>query len=975
MAYDNLESAFELGAITTTPIKENEKIGFKQSNGVRERNDYYKFSLEEESDLTVTLDRLDKDANIEILDSDGDILFSSTNRGIESEIIDADLEAGEYFVRVFPRGNAQTNYQINLSAAPINLTEDDTTPGIRLGDDFLNKIEEGVVITDEIGFTQRNQRDKSDYYNFVIDEESDFSLTLDQLKQNADVRLYEDDGKSLLFKSTNRGREEETINAILQPGKYVIEVEPKGRARTDYRLEINADANIGEITNRLPGVELGNLLETGETETTIALGEIGFGRGTTRNQNDYFTFSVDEDALLFADLDMLSANVQLQLYEYDPDENELGQLRFKSNNKGKKPEIISGEVLEEGDYAVRVRPVGNARTDYRLELSVFDQDLDESSPTPETAVDLGEITETTTKKSGNIGNLILTGFRDQADWYKFTLSNEKNLDLTLDGLRRNANVEIYESDGETLVDKSTKRGSRPENINQTLEAGTYFVKVLPQGNASTRYSLSLNAEEPIKEIDRFELGNLTGEIVSNIDEIGGEGSGQRNTQDIYSFNLDEQIDFRATLDQINSNANLELYDSGRNLDEDSDDNFIVSATESGRTPELLERILEPGNYNLRVVPVGAADTEYRVEFDATAVVEGIDVVEVGELSESEYKSGRGKRVGFTTGGVRNTKDIYNFTVDEQSTFNLTLDGLSGNANVTIVDENGDRLLSSSNRGRRAESITETLEPGNYAAEIFPVGNAKARYFLSMDAVATEGLGEGEAPETAFDLNLGVPVRERVGDVKTDGSRNTQDYYKIILSETGELNLNLDNLQRNADLELVDSDGSTVIADSTNSGRDSEVISEVLDAGEYFALVDIQSGGATRYKLTAEVDPITGDTTDPNGTLASATFLGTFGVDELTTSDTKIGFKENGVVDENDYYQFNVDETEDVFIVLDRIDQDANLELLDSNGALIERSAGSSNSESIEATIDAGQYFLRVYPGSETVQTDYSLSIV
>lgn len=133
MANNNLQSAFELGTITTTPIKETERIGFRQSNGIRERNDYYKFSLDEESDLTFTLDQLDQNANLEILDSDGDLLFSSTNGGIESEIIDADLEAGEYFARVFSRGNAQTNYQITASAGPRNTTEDDEAPGIRLG--------------------------------------------------------------------------------------------------------------------------------------------------------------------------------------------------------------------------------------------------------------------------------------------------------------------------------------------------------------------------------------------------------------------------------------------------------------------------------------------------------------------------------------------------------------------------------------------------------------------------------------------------------------------------------------------------------------------------------------------------------------------------------------------------------------------------------------------------------------------------
>ncbi|NEP82066.1 MAG: T9SS type A sorting domain-containing protein [Okeania sp. SIO3B3] len=968
MANDNLRSAFELGPIATTPIKETERIGFRQSNGVRERNDYYKFSLEEESDLTFTLDKLDQNANLQILDSDGDLLFSSTNQGIKSEIIDADLEAGEYFARVFTRGNAQTNYQITASAGPRNTTEDDEAPGIRLGDDFLNNLEEGVVRTGEIGFTTRNQRDKSDYYNFVIDEESDFSLTLDQLKQNADVRLLDEDGRTLLLRSANGGREEEAINAILQPGKYVVQVSPKGRARTDYRLEVNAEP-FGEPTDKLPGVPLGELLERTETEPVFGLGKIGFGIGTTRDQNDYFTFSLDEDAFFFADLDQISANVQLQIYEYDSEENKLGQLLSKSDNRGRNPEIISGEVLEAGEYAVRVRPKGNARTDYRLELDAFEQDLDDI-PTPETAKDLGEITATETKESGNIGRSILTNFRDQADWYKFTLSSEKNLNLDLDNLGANANVEIYDSDGETLLFRSRKRGSNPENINETLDAGTYFVKVLPQGNARTNYRLSLNAEGEGVDTERFDLGNLTGEQESNIDNIGGEASGQRNTLDIYSFSVDQSIDFRATLDQIQNNANLELWNSGEDLNDDSDDDFVVSSTNSGRRGELIEQVINPGNYNIRVLPVGGADTEYRVELDATEIAEGIDTFEVGQLDEYKKRD----RVGFTTGGVRNTKDIYNFTVEEDSDFSLRLDELSGNANVQVLNESGDRVFSSFNGGRRAESISGQLAAGEYSAEIFPVGNARARYFLSINAEPTGTIGEGETPETAFELNLGTSFTERVGDRKNDGNRNTENYHKIVISETSELNLTLENLQKNAELKLVGSDGSTVLYSSDNPGKNDEDITEVLDAGEYYAVVE--SSASTRYKLTAEADPLTGGKTDPNGTLESATVLGTFGTDQLTNSDTKIGFTENGVVDENDYYEFSVNQTQDVLIVLENINQNADLQLLDSNGTVIESSAsGGSSPEFIDTTIDAGQYFLRVYPGSGNAQTNYSLSVI
>lgn len=41
----------------------------------------------------------------------------------------------------------------------------------------------------------------------------------------------------------------------------------------------------------------------------------------------------------------------------------------------------------------------------------------------------------------------------------------------------------------------------------------------------------------------------------------------------------------------------------------------------------------------------------------------------------------------------NMKDIYNFIVGEESIFSLSLDELSGNVNVMIVDENGEWIFS------------------------------------------------------------------------------------------------------------------------------------------------------------------------------------------------------------------------------------------------------------------------------------------
>lgn len=199
MANDTKADALDLGVIELKPTVTNDQIGFRV-DGKRERNDYYKFKLDEESDFNLTLDRLGENANVQILDSDGSVLFKSTKPGKRREVIDAELDAGEYFVRVFPKGVAQTDYRLSLNADPIT---DDELPGVSLG---VLGSEEEVTFTDEIGFTRGGQRDKNDYFNFTLDQDSDVSLTLDQLKGNANVQILDDKGKTLLLQSRNKGQ-------------------------------------------------------------------------------------------------------------------------------------------------------------------------------------------------------------------------------------------------------------------------------------------------------------------------------------------------------------------------------------------------------------------------------------------------------------------------------------------------------------------------------------------------------------------------------------------------------------------------------------------------------------------------------------------------------------------------------------------------------------------------------------------------
>jgi hypothetical protein len=861
MAYDTRADALDLGVIGLEPTVTNEQIGFRV-DGKKERNDFYKFTLEQESDFNLSLDRLDADANVQVLDSDGSIVFQSRNKGGRREVIDENLEAGEYFVRVLPRGAAQTDYRLSLNADPIAAGSDDKAPGTSLG--VLNSLTEETVINDEIGFTRGGQRDENDFFSFTLDKDSDVSLTLDQLKRDANVEILDGDGETVLLQSLNKGRQEETINAILEQGDYVVRVLPQGAAKTSYRLELSADEVLPP--EELPGAAVGDL--TTREEPVFAVEDIGFGRGTQRNQKDYYSFSLGQDASFFGELDQLQRNANLYLYEYDPSKGKngkLGSLLANSRVKGNKPDTIS-EFLEEGDYAVQVRPQGAAKTDYRLELDA-QMDVDDI-PTRELAEDLGELVAKPTNRKNNVGLLTNDRFRDQEDWFKFTLSEEKNVDLTTDEFRVNAaNIEIYDSEGERLY-RSRNRGRSPELINETFDAGDYYVRVVATGSGNTDYRLSLSAEKGLPTYDVFELGDTSSKTDSNNDNVGQERSGVRNEFDVYNFSVGALTDVNFTLDQIQQNVNLELY-QGTFDPEDRRAKPVSTSSESGRTEELIGEVLDSGNYHLRVIPVGNAETRYRLGIETEPAVGGEETEEVGSLislKNSEYKNR--DRIGFTQGGTRNENDFYNFSLDSQSNFTLTLDEIKRDANVMVLDSEGEMVLSGFNPGNAPEFVNGTLEAGDYTVQVFPVGSSKTNYFLKMNADPITGGGTddggtddggdevdpitGEDPDgtpaTAVDLGSDLLTQSGKVGFTEDGVEDASDYYKFTVAETDDVQIILDGMNQNADLTLLDDDGAAVLLSSSNSGTNSEVISTILDAGDYYLRVDAVGSAQTDYTV-------------------------------------------------------------------------------------------------------------------------------
>ncbi|NEP83027.1 MAG: hypothetical protein F6K39_35750 [Okeania sp. SIO3B3] len=371
-----------------------------------------------------------------------------------------------------------------------------------------------------------------------------------------------------------------------------------GDKRAIGNIKDNDDFD-SNIDDSKPGVDLGVLTPSNEI---IKRDNIGRGQGNRRDVNDYYNFTVTSENLVTLTLDNLKANADIELYTSDDD------IIWRGKKSGRQGEVFT-DNLSPGDYTVRVFPKGNARTDYQLGITAQSPYVDDYANLDE-AFDFGEVTVDTERVSNDVGRNYTTRSRDQQDWFRFELSEESNVNIDLRQLRQNIDLVLYEDDGRTILEDSRKTGRKSENINQTLEAGEYYVKVQPKGGARSDYQIAISAEEGSREPEEFNIGNLSQlETYSNNDDIGFTQSGVRNERDRYSFSLNEEGKVDVILDQLRANANLRVLDSRGSL--------MFDSRNPGRDTEEVVQELSAGDYVLEVFPQNAAKTSYQLSVEFT----------------------------------------------------------------------------------------------------------------------------------------------------------------------------------------------------------------------------------------------------------------------------------------------------------------------------------------------------------------------
>ena len=158
-------------------------------------NDYYKFNITTGGTITVTLQTLPANYQLDLLNASGSRIGRSINNGTANETINITVAAGDYFARVYPKGNA--------SNASLCYTLQVTTGTASFAD--------GEIIVDNKVSVFPNPVNKT------------LTVNVPGIVRNAEIRVFDMYGKLVLQRKTDQLSTSLDVSA-LAAGYYLVKI-------------------------------------------------------------------------------------------------------------------------------------------------------------------------------------------------------------------------------------------------------------------------------------------------------------------------------------------------------------------------------------------------------------------------------------------------------------------------------------------------------------------------------------------------------------------------------------------------------------------------------------------------------------------------------------------------------------------------------------------------------------------------------
>lgn len=329
--------------------------------------------------------------------------------------------------------------------------------------------------------------------------------------------------------------------------------------------------------------------------------------------------------------------------------------------------------------------------------------------------------------------------------------------------------------------------TQPKPLSSGVLPGLQSSQVQSISSSALRSDL-VTVNDPITYID-FRRNTLSG--AQNLGTLSGPMSltgwvGSTDTIDFYKVNVNSSR-LNISLTGLAGDADLRLIqDVNQNGLVDYSEILATSNRFSMRDETINVSGLTAGSYFIEVLQF-SGDTSYKLRLSDAYVNDLIAIeTDLGNLSGTQIFSGHIDN--------KNTADIYKFTASTIYNVNISVTGLSADADVRLIrDTNNNGLLDSTDvvvsslkSGSAAEKINASIPGLTYFVQVNQFGNSDTNYHLGVSSgdwfntnlVDDEIMGEARY---AYYNGGGIDRNEMIGLL-----RNAKDYGAIDSSELTDL---------------------------------------------------------------------------------------------------------------------------------------------------------------------------------------------
>ncbi|MEB3279567.1 MAG: FG-GAP-like repeat-containing protein [Lyngbya sp.] len=202
--------------------------------------------------------------------------------------------------------------------------------------------------------------------------------------------------------------------------------------------------------------------------------------------------------------------------------------------------------------------------------------------------------------------------------------------------------------------------------------------------------------------------------------------------DFYVFNVENNQNFNLFLEGLSQDVDVYLLDINQQI--------IASSENIGITAESITVPLSVGTYYVQVQSFDSQTTTYDLNIlfpprtPEVAEPEVIEIVEdPGNIVTEAYEISIDSQTSIYSQQVsaNDPVDYYIFNVENEQNFNLFLESLSQDVNISVLDINQTVVASSENVGTTDESINLSLTAGTYYIQVESFDSQTTTYNLNV----------------------------------------------------------------------------------------------------------------------------------------------------------------------------------------------------------------------------------------------------